>query len=203
MKTKILLFSLLLTFCATAQTGYYVGQVSTSPIPAGQSINFYFISGNPSTAFTIESATGKIYVKNQTAIDAYKWYYTLVVRLRYSTKINGSTVILADSLRTIRILNLVEGKLIGKFIATDPDVNQTLNYYFMSGNFSTAFRINGSTGDITIASPTAIKERMKTYDRYTLNVRVRDNGIPYKESFANAIILVYGNLSKRDVFYCR
>ena len=41
---------------------------------------------------------------------------------------------------------------------------------------------------------------MKTNDRYVINVRVRDNGVPYKESFANAIILLYGNVPKRDVF---
>jgi hypothetical protein len=190
-------------FKITPSYAKLVNEIRVSPIPKGQSLNFYIMSGNPSTAFTVDPSVGAIFKNNQTAIDAYSWYYTLVVRIRYSK--NG--VIIADSMRTIRILNMTNGKYIGKFVATDPDnknvVLQTLNFYFMSGNPNTAWKISGSGGDITINNVGAINTYMTTNDTYTLNVRVRDNGVPYKDSFANAIIKLFDNLPKRDVFNCR
>jgi len=206
-KNNVIIRDSMVTFNITPQYAKLVNEIRVNPVPNGQSINFYIMSGNPSTAFTIDPNVGAIFINNQTAIDAYGWRYMLVVRLRYSTKVNGNTVILADTMRTIRILNMTNGKLIGKMIATDPDNKnttiQTLNYYIMSGNYSTAFKINGTSGDITINNVSAINTWMKTNDRYTLNIRARDNGTPYKESFGNALILLFGGVPRQDVFNCR
>ena len=204
MKKILILFFLLISIFVTAQNGKYIGKIVTFSIPTGMSLNYAIMSGNYSTAFKVDFKKGELFINNQTAIDAYAgWYYTLVVRLRYSK----NNVIVTDSMRTIRILNTINNKFIGKFIARDPDneitVTQILNFYFVSGNYSTAFKINGKTGDISIANVSVINNWMKTNDKYTINTRVRDNGVPYKESFANAIILLFDNLPKQDVFNCR
>ena len=132
---RILLALLLICIFSTvtAQNGKFIGQVITDPAPAGQSINFNIMSGNIGTAFRIDAKTGDMFINNQTAIDANtSWRYMLVIRLRYSQ--NG--VILADIMRTIRVLNIVNNKLIGLFVATDPDIKQRqkLSYYFMSAS---------------------------------------------------------------------
>jgi hypothetical protein len=206
-KNNVIQKDSLVNFKITSQYSKLVNEIKVNPVPVGQSINFNIQSGNPSTAFTIDPNVGSIFINNQSAIDSYTWRYNLVVRLRYSTKINGVSVILADTLRTIRILNLTNGRLIGKMIASDPDnvpvVKQTISFYFMSGNYSTAFKINGTTGDITVNNVSAINTWMVTNDRYILNVRAKDNGTPNYASYANGTILLFGGIPRKDVFNCR
>lgn len=203
MKTIILFLSLFLSVFVFGQNGKNIGRVKTNPVQVGQSINFNIMSGNPSTAFKVDPKTGDITINNQSAIDTYNWSYTLVIRLRYST--NG--VIIGDTMRTIRILNMVNGKVIGKMIATDPDniktTRQKINFYFMSGNYSTAFRIDGASGYIYVNNVTAINTWMNNNLQYVINVRARDNGTPYKEAFGNATIKLFGGLPRQDVFNCR
>lgn len=199
---KLLTLLLICIFSTSiAQNGKFIGQVITNPVPAGQSINFNIMSGNIGTAFKIDAKTGDMFINNQTAIDANtSWRYMLVIRLRYSQ--NG--VILADTMRTIRVLNVVNNKSVGIFVATDPDTKQKqkLSYYFMSGNYNTAYKIS-NTGNISVSNASAINIRAPTTDRYVLNVRVRDNGVPNLTTYANATILLWGGLPKRDVFNCR
>lgn len=201
MRTLITLFLICIFFTSTAQNGKFIGRVKTNQLPDGQSINFNIISGNIGTAFKIDAKTGDMFINNQTAIDGNtSWKYTLVVRLRYSK--NGA--ILADTMRTIRVLNITNNKLIGLFLASDPDIKQKqkLSYYFMSGNYNTAFKIN-NTGNIIISNAYAINIRAPTTDRYVINVRIRDNGVPNLTTYANATILLWGGLPKQDVFNCR
>ena len=203
MKTVTLFLSLLLSITVFGQNGKNIGKVKVNPVPAGQSLNFNITSGNPSTAFKIDGKTGDLFINNQSAIDVYNWYYTLVIRLRYSS--NG--VIIGDTMRTVRILNMVNGSVIGKMIATDPDnlktTRQKINFYFMSGNYSTAFRIDGTSGYIYVNNVTAINTWMNNNTQYIINVRARDNGTPYKEDFGNATIKLFDALPRQDVFNCR
>jgi hypothetical protein len=202
-QNNVILRDSMVNFKITPDYAKLVNEIRVNPVPNGQSINFYIMSGNPSTAFKIEPSVGAIFINNQTALDGYNWYYTLVVRLRYSK--NG--VVLADTMRTIRILNMMNGQSIGKMVATDPDnaraTTQKLSFYFMSGNYSTAYRIDGTTGYIYINNVSAINSYMTTNTQYVINVRARDNGTPYKEDFGNATIKLFGGLPRQDVFNCR
>lgn len=208
MKTLILFVLLLFGSMCMAQNGKYIGTVKINALPPGQSVNFNIQSGNYSTAFRIDASKGEMFVNNQTAIEAYAdWKYTLVVRVRYSTKVNGVTTILADTMRTIRILNMVNNKYIGTMVAVDDDnipiPKQRITFYIVSGNYSTAFKIDGTTGKLTIANVNSIVNWLKTNDRYVLNIRARDSGKPYAEGFGTATILLFGNVQRQDVFNCR
>jgi len=188
-----------------------VNEIRENPIQKNVFINYNIMSGNFSTAFSIDPKVGAIFINNQAAIDEYKKSYKLIVRLRYSD-LTGRLI--GDKMRTIKILNITNGMFVGNIVAIDDDnilrPTQTLTYRIMSGNISTAFKVttkqnmNNYYGEITVANAPAINNWFKTKDLYTLNVRVRDNGNPTKEAFGDVILyLVQPGISRIDVFNCR
>lgn len=87
------------------------------------------------------------------------------------------------------------GQFIGKVIASDPNIGQTLTYAIVAGNTNyAAFKIDAANGNITVNNATFINRRTKT-DFY-LTVRVTDSGGPNKYGkfvrlSAQAIIHIY------------
>ncbi|MBL0135867.1 MAG: cadherin repeat domain-containing protein [Chitinophagaceae bacterium] len=70
--------------------------------------------------------------------------------------------------------NSANGTTVGTVVASDPNAGQTLTYSILSGNTSTAFAINSTTGVLTVANTTALN--YETTPSFALVVKVQDNG---------------------------
>ncbi len=78
------------------------------------------------------------------------------------------------------------GTAAGSVAASDPDAGQTLTYSILSGNTSSAFAINASTGALAVASSAALN--ISTNPSFSLVVKVIDNGSPALSSQATITI---------------
>jgi hypothetical protein len=78
--------------------------------------------------------------------------------------------------------NSPDGTVAGIVVASDPDIDQTIEYSIVSGNTDGAFTINDSTGALSIANGTAI------IADFALIVKVQDNGTGYLSSQATITI---------------
>ncbi len=86
-------------------------------------------------------------------------------------EVNNAPVVAEQSF-VLRKSNFTNNS-VGKVIATDKDVNQTLTYSIVSGNGSGLFAINGQTGLITTSTSNMFASGTT---RYELVVKVADNG---------------------------
>jgi hypothetical protein len=68
------------------------------------------------------------------------------------------------------------GALVGRVIATDPDLADPLTYTIVSGNAAGAFSIHAATGQIRVANPTLLD--FETGPSLILQVQVTDSGGP-------------------------
>jgi len=78
------------------------------------------------------------------------------------------------------------GTAAGSVAASDPDAGQSLTYSILSGNTSSAFAINASTGALTVAGSAALN--IATNPSFALVVKVLDNGSPALSSQATVTI---------------
>ena len=72
--------------------------------------------------------------------------------------------------------NPASGAGVGIVTFTDPDVGQAHTFSIQGGNTGGAFAIDGSSGQITVATPAAID--FETDPSFSLTVRVTDDGTP-------------------------
>jgi hypothetical protein len=70
--------------------------------------------------------------------------------------------------------NSPNGTNVGTVTATDPNAGQTLTYTIVSGNTNSAFALNSSTGQISVANSAAVNYEVSS--SYALVIRVTDNG---------------------------
>jgi len=70
--------------------------------------------------------------------------------------------------------NLPNGTYVGTVDASDQNSGQTLTYSILSGNTNNAFSINTSSGDLTVATSSALN--FQTTPTFALIVKVQDNG---------------------------
>jgi hypothetical protein len=66
------------------------------------------------------------------------------------------------------------GLSIGVVTGSDPDVGDTRSWSILSGNTNGAFFLNATTGELTVAGPSALD--FETTSSYTLNVQAQDVG---------------------------
>lgn len=74
---------------------------------------------------------------------------------------------------------------VGRIIAGDIDINQSLTYSIISGNESGLFGINSSTGNLTTTKGDVFSS---TETSLNLVVKVTDNGVPSKSSSATIAV---------------
>ncbi|MFH1119554.1 MAG: cadherin domain-containing protein [Bacteroidota bacterium] len=188
------------TIAEHVPAGTQVGIVSASDPDNGQNLTYSILSGNTNNAFAISSTTGMISVSGTVCFEACS-QYSLNIRVTD----NGTPVLLDEEIISISLTDINEnpvvnnqsflvtgfapiGTSVGTVVASDPDLNQTLNYTITAGNTSTAFSIQASTGIITVANSNALN--YITNPVFNLTVRVQDNGTPVLESFATMTISV-------------
>jgi hypothetical protein len=83
--------------------------------------------------------------------------------------------------------NSTNGTVVGTVTATDPDLPaQTLSYAITAGNTGNAFAINASTGQITVATSTALD--FETTPTFNLTVQVTDDGTPAQSGSATITV---------------
>ncbi|GET27458.1 cellulosome anchoring protein [Prolixibacter sp. NT017] len=143
--------------------------------------------GNTDNAFGINASSGQITVTNSSALDfAVNPSFTLTLTVSDGTNTsaegsvtinlndvnNQAPVITADQTFTIDE-NSVNSNVVGTVAATDPDAGTTFqDWTIVSGNTNNAFAINVSTGEITVATSTALDK--ETTSSFTLSLTVSD-----------------------------
>ncbi|CAE7674530.1 CELSR3, partial [Symbiodinium sp. KB8] len=181
----------------TTLNGNEVIKVTATDDDIGDTLTFSIISGNTGYAFAIDSGTGMITVNNSDMID-YETYPFFHLAISISDQI-FSTV----SMVTVEVLdvndpctvfpaemeaeeNLPENALVGDVIqAYDPDVDQTLLFSIVGGNWNESFGINPCSGQIYVNYPSLNYE---LYPVYNLTVMVTDDGVPPTSDTAQVII---------------
>ena len=147
------------------------------------SINFSIDEGNPGIAFAIDSFTGEITVNNTTAIDfEASTSFDLAVSVADDTG-NSSSAIITINISDVEPAisdqsfsvaeNASNGTSVGT-VALDAGDHNSVGYSISGGNTGSAFAINNSTGQITVADTTAIDFEAAT--SFALTVVVSDDG---------------------------
>ncbi|MCU0445705.1 MAG: cadherin domain-containing protein, partial [Microscillaceae bacterium] len=128
---------------------------------------------------------------NATSLNAGNYTYTLpvtasgynntqlVIRLTVANQtptISSASFTLAE--------NAPVGTSLGNVVASDADANQSLTYAIIAGNTNNTFKINASTGEITLDKAL----NFNALASYNLTVRASDNGSPSLSASANVAI---------------
>jgi hypothetical protein len=82
--------------------------------------------------------------------------------------------------------NSSNGDVVGTVSMTDPDAGDAHTFTITGGTGQTAFAINGSTGEITVADSAQLDHEATT--SFTLTVEVADDGSPVKSDTATITI---------------
>jgi hypothetical protein len=192
------------TFSLTENSanGTTVGTVVATDPDAGQSLTYSILSGNTSNAFVINGSTGVIAVSNSAALN-YESNPTFALIIKVQD--NASSSLSSQATITINLTNVNEAPIIsnqsfsiaensangtnvGTVIASDPDAGQLLTYSIQSGNTSSAFAINPTTGIISVANSTALN--YESNPTFSLVIKVQDNGSGSLSSQATVTISV-------------
>uniref|UniRef100_A0A1I8GLT0 Cadherin domain-containing protein n=1 Tax=Macrostomum lignano TaxID=282301 RepID=A0A1I8GLT0_9PLAT len=112
---------------------------------------------------------------------------TLVITVN---DINDHTPLFSGLPDTVKLVeNSTAGTLVYTIAATDRDSTYgALTYSIIDGNNSTAFAIDASTGQVTVASPVTLNR--EAIPVYQLVVQVQDNGSPAKSATSTLTVSV-------------
>jgi hypothetical protein len=192
--------------------GTAAGTVVASDPNSGQALTYSITSGNTNNAFSINAGTGALSVANSQALNheitpsfalnnqGYRQWYTspLFTGNNYSEhiKCNESPVISNQAFSIVQYPG--NGTQVGIVQASDPDAGQNLTYSIISGNTSSCFAINSSTGSITVINSTALSPQT-----FALIVRATDNGSPVLYSQATVTITVTAFSRQPATGYCQ
>jgi VCBS repeat-containing protein len=191
--------------------GTVAGTMTATDPDQGQTISFAITAGNQSGAFSINPTSGVIQVSNSSVID-FELYQSFTVTIVATD--NGTPSLSATASAVISIIDLNEspvindqdfevesgaptGHIIGEVEASDPDAGQSLTYSIISGNTSSAFQINPSSGVLSVANSSAVN--YLTNPQFNLVVRVTDNGNPSLNSSANVLVFVSAQVNNPPV----
>jgi VCBS repeat-containing protein len=93
---------------------------------------------------------------------------TVTAQANHLPTVNAATFTLAE--------NSLVDTAVGMVKATDTDAGQTLTFSITSGNVNGAFKINGTTGAISVANSGTLN--FETTPQFVLTVQALDNGVP-------------------------
>lgn len=162
--------------------GTVVGTILATD-PEQQALTFTLLSGNTSSAFVLDSATGVLRVNSATALN-----FEVLNRYELQVQARDAGGLTSSALVTINVNNVNEspivsnqtfsvnsiptvGQTVGTIVATDPDANSVLTFSITGGNANNAFSVDASTGVIRIVTPWASGTQPPTFV-----VTVRDQG---------------------------
>jgi Fe-S cluster assembly iron-binding protein IscA len=170
--------------------GTSVVTVTFTDDDVGQNHTFAITAGNTGGAFAIDANTGEITVATSAAVDfETNPSFTLTVEVTDDgvpalsdtatvnitvNDLNEAPV--ADDATFAVDENSANGTSVGTVTFTDDDVGQVHSFAITGGNTGGAFAINASTGEITVATSTAVD--FETNPTFSLTVEVTDDGVP-------------------------
>ncbi len=175
-----------------ATNGTVVGTVSASDPDSTTPFNTrnFSLSANPNGTFAINSTTGQITIANGAGLNFEAGSQIVVgvtltdggsLSTTQNVTVNLTDVNEAPTIGAGQSFNVAENSLLGTVVGTvvsnEPDSsapNNTKNFSFSGGNNGNAFAINGTTGQITVASPSSLNFESTT--AFTLSVTVTDGG---------------------------
>ena len=182
--------------------GTTVGTVIATDQDVAQTKTFSIISGNTNGAFTINSTNGLVSITNSAALNFENTpSFALVVKVQD----NGTGILFSQATITISLVDVNEtpvitnqsfsvnensanGTTVGTIVASDPDAGQTKTFSIISGNTSSAFAINASTGVLSVSNSTALN--FEGIPSFALVVKVQDNGVGNLSSQASITVSV-------------
>ncbi len=89
------------------------------------------------------------------------------------------------------------GTVVGTITATDPDIGQSLYYFITTGNYNDAFTLDSVSGEIIVLDSTKL-DYEGNYPSYSLQITVKDNGVPQLETY-NYIYIAVNDISEAPV----
>jgi hypothetical protein len=178
----------------------WVGTITDGILSANPDVTYAITGGNESGAFSIDSATGKISVANETPLDFLSHpHFGLTVQItNHSDPGLSGTVSVAVNLTNVNeapILNdtsfsipenTPNSTVVGTVYASDPDVGSALHYAITGGNGAAAFAIDPYTGKVTVADKSLLDYEAR--DTFYLTTTVTDNGSPQLSTTAKLTI---------------
>jgi len=178
------------TIAENTANGVVIGTITGTDADTRQTLTYSITGSSRPGAFSINAATGQITVANSALLNYESTTrITLTVSVTDSgtpsrsdtatvtinlTNINEAPIVNAQAFTIAE--NTANGATVGTVAASDPDSGQSRTFSIVSGNTSSAFAINSSTGKITVNSSAALDYEART--SFSLIVRVRDNGNP-------------------------
>lgn len=184
-----------------APSGTVVGTVTATDADTGQTLTYSIVGGNDSAIFTIDANTGEIAVLDSTFLDREQVeQFILTVQATDSlaparsgtaditisvTNVNEFDPMVQDqSLELFE--NSPDGTIVTTVGASDLDAVTELTYEITDGNAAGAFTIDSQTGEITVASESALD--LEAVLQFVLTVNITDNTSPVRSSVSQITI---------------
>jgi 6-phosphogluconolactonase (cycloisomerase 2 family) len=164
-----------------ASPGAVVGTANASDPETGESLTWRIVSGNTGSAFAIDSSTGEITVNAELDFEVLN-FYSLIVEVEDNQTLTDTatiTINVDDVEPTIsnQSFNLLEnqpnGTSVGTVVLDSGDMNGVA-FSIIGGNTGSAFAINSSTGQVTVANTSVID--FESRGGFILQVQVTDDG---------------------------
>ena len=189
------------TLAENSANGANVGAPITFTDPdAGQTHTFAITAGNTNNAFTINTTTGQITVATSSALD-FETAPTFSLTVQVTD--NGTPTLSGNATVTINLTDVNDPPVVnaatfslpensanstaaGTVTFTDPDAGQTHTFAITAGNTGNAFTINTTTGQITVATSSALDFEIRP--SFSLTVQVTDNGTPAQSDTATVTV---------------
>ncbi len=197
-----------LSILENSATGAVAGSLAASD-PDAQPLMFR-LAESGDHGFVIDEATGEITLGADAGLDfesRAQYTFDVVVSDPLGASVEATVTIDVTDVneaptiesKTFTVSEATEsGTVIGSVEASDPDVgmNQTLTYEIIGGNGATVFRIDSTSGAISLDDENALD--FETARELSLEVRVRDGGTPDLSATATMQIQV-GNVNEPPV----
>lgn len=183
--------------------GATVGTVSASDADSpAQTLSYAITAGNAEGVFAISATTGTITVADADKLDHET---TPVYSLTVEVTDDGSPARSGNATITIDVDDINEapapsggpfevaersavGTVVGTVAGNDPDAGQTLTFSITAGNDAGALAIDAASGEITVASTSALNAAVGS--AIVLTVEARDNASPPLSGTASVTVNV-------------
>lgn len=163
--------------------GTIVGNVTATDADAGSQFTYSITAGNSEGAFAIDATSGEVTVANTSKLD-YETIknFTLTVQVSDGSNTEDTTVtielsnlndnppLIEDDVFNIEE-NAANGTLVGSVTGSDAD-GDSLSYSIISGNELGAFKLDSTSGEISVADGSKLDFEKKS--SYELKVQVSD-----------------------------
>lgn len=172
------------------RNGDLVGQIGTKYF---QENIHYSLIGDSLSIFSLDSVTGKLYVKNNSCLNySDRQQINLEVIASDGVEKNEAQVIIYIETKPVAsdlAFEIIEGNTVGTSIgfmtASDED-GDSISFKIISGNVNNAFAINSKTGELSLNSSGSIDCRITP--KFELKCSVSDG--KYEDEFLVKIIVI-------------